>query len=451
MRRFAAWSGTRFVLCGIFILLASASLVAQQEIYPRKEGIEQSFQARGVPAWITLNMELRARTEEQSALGYVSGKDRLYELERVRGAVEARPAQWLTLFAQFHDLHALGLPLRDTASNMRDSFDLRQGYLNLHYKKDAQLFAGRQELKFGDERVIGISDWTQTSRSFDGFDLRLNRGKTRVDMFTASVVTIHPTSKDTHGAGLTFHGVEANFAGLHNGLSIQPFFLVRALPRVTSQQKLVGSESEYTFGSAWEAKLPAGFDTSGTGMLQRGSYSNNSIHSGAGILRLGYKIPDAPWKLHLQGEYDYATGNPHTNTQRVSTFDQQYPSNHNAFGLVDLFGFENIRQQRGNLFCEPAKNWMVLLQAESLQVANVHDSVYSSSGSSVVTAPTGRFLHDGIGTGFDASTKYVWHKSYVANVGVGHFFPGYVMTSRTHGAPLTIVFAQLTYRFRIEH
>ncbi|WP_420238766.1 alginate export family protein [Telmatobacter bradus] len=431
------------------LFAATVHLAAQQEIYPRKEGIEQSFKVQGVPSWMTLNMELRARTEEQTALGYVSGKDRLYELERVRGGLEVRPAPWLTFFAQFHDLHALGLPLRDTSSNMRDTFDLRQGYLNFHYQKQAQLFVGRQELKFGDERVIGISDWTQTSRTFDAIDLRLIRGKNRVDMFSSSVVTIAPTSLDKHGAGLTFHGIEGNLTGLHPNTSIQPFFLVRALPRVTSLQKIVGSETEYTFGSAWEVKLPFNFDTSGTGDLQRGSYSNDSIHSGSGIVRGGYRIPDVPWKFHLQGEYDYATGNPHVNLKRISTFDQQFPSNHNVFGLVDLFGFENIKQERGNLFFEPTKTWMVLFQAESLHVANRHDNVYSGSGSSVVTAPTGGLLHDGIGTGFDASSKYIWHKSYVGNFGVGHFFPGYVMTSHTHGAPLTLVYAQLTYRFKV--
>jgi hypothetical protein len=40
---------------------------------------------------------------------------------------------------------------------MRDSFDLRQGYLDFHYKP-AQLIAGRQELRIGDERVVGLSD-----------------------------------------------------------------------------------------------------------------------------------------------------------------------------------------------------------------------------------------------------------------------------------------------------
>jgi hypothetical protein len=70
------------------------------------------------------------------------------------------------------DTHALGLPLRDVASNMRDVFDFRQGYLNFHYVS-AQLFVGRQELKFGDERVVGISDWTNNSRTWDGADLRI--------------------------------------------------------------------------------------------------------------------------------------------------------------------------------------------------------------------------------------------------------------------------------------
>lgn len=437
--------------CVLVLIATAVTAIAQQEIYPRKEGIEQSIELREVPTWMTLNMELRGRTEEQTSLGYVSGKDRLYELERIRGGIEVRPVKWVNLFMQFHDLHAPGLPLRDTAANMHDTFDLRQGYLNLHYKKRLQLVAGRQELRFGDERVVGISDWTQASRTFDGFDLRMSNGKDSVDLFTASVVSNAPSSMDKHGAGLTFHGVEANWKSLRANTSIQPFFLVRALPRVTSRQKIVGSETEYTYGSAWEIKLPANFDTSGTGMLQRGSYSHDSIHAGAAILRGGYQIQKLPWKQHLQGEYDYATGNPYTNVYRISTFDQQYPSNHNAFGLVDLFGFENIKQVRGNLFIEPAKNWMILLQGESLKLANHHDNVYSSSGSSIIAAPTAGFKKDGLGTGFDVSSKYVWHNSYVVNLGMGHFSPGYVMTTHAHGAPLTIIYAQLTYRLKFNH
>jgi hypothetical protein len=58
------------------------------------------------------------------------------------------------------------------------------------------------------------------------------------------------------------------------------------------------------------------------------------------------------------------------------------------------------------------------------------------------------FASDGIGTGFDASAKYVYHKYFVVQTGVGHFFPRQIMTHNGHGAPLTISWLQLIYRFK---
>jgi hypothetical protein len=120
----------------------ASSAWAQQALYPLKEGIVQPFHSSDIPSWMKLDMELRARTEEQTSLGYVSGKDRFYELTRVWGGMTVVPTNWLTVYGQFMDLHALGLPLKDTAANMRDTFDLRQGYLDFHYKP-AQFFVGR--------------------------------------------------------------------------------------------------------------------------------------------------------------------------------------------------------------------------------------------------------------------------------------------------------------------
>jgi Alginate export len=437
-------------LVAVFAIgILAPSAFAQRELYPQKEGVQQRFHFEEIPKWMTLDMELRGRTEEQTSLGYVSGKDRLYELTRVWGGLTVRPTEWLTGYLQFLDTHALGLPVRDVAANMRDTFDFRQGYLDFHYEA-AHLFVGRQELKFGDERVVGISDWTNNSRTWDGADLRIG-AKDRIDVFTTSVVTIYPTSLDKHGGGLTFHGVEGNIQSLLPKTSIQPFVLIRALPRVISQQNIPGTETEVTFGSYYDTTLPHGFSSSGTGELQRGSYSNDSIHAGAAIIRGGYVAANLPWKPHMEAEYDYATGNPHTNPFRIGTYDQQYPSNHNAFGLVDLFGFQNIKQDRLNFSLAPKENFLLLFQAESLHVASVRDGVYAGAGSSLFKAPAGGFLHDGIGSGFDALAKYIYHKSFVVNIGVGHFFPGYVMTSTGHGAPLTLAYLQFTYRFRVDH
>jgi hypothetical protein len=448
----SAWTRVSAML--VAFTVASSGL-AQQALYPLKEGVVQPLHWSDIPSWMTLDLELRGRTEEQTSLGYVSGKDRLYELTRVWGGITAVPTNWLTLYAQFMDLHALGLPLRDTAANMRDTFDLRQGYLDFHYKP-VQLIVGRQELRIGDERVVGISDWTNTSRTWDGLYMRIGNVN-QLNIFSTSVITVHPTSLDTHGAGLTFHGVQAKLATYVPHTTIEPFVLIHALPRVTSQQGVPGGQTEVTFGSYYETKLPLGFDSSGTADLQRGSYSNDSIHAGAAIVRGGYGTKRLPWQPHLEAEYDYATGNPHTNPDRIGTYDQEYPSNHNAFGLVDLFGFQNIKQDRLSLQLTPHSqhgqdaDLLVLFQGGSLHVATIHDGVYSGAGANLIAAPTGGFKSDDIGSEFDASAKYIYHKSFVANIGVGHFFPGELMTSEKHGAPLTYAYLGFTYRFKFEH
>jgi hypothetical protein len=442
-------SALKWLTAVVVVFTGVSSGRAQQALYPLKEGILQPFHNSDIPSWISFDMELRGRTEEQTSLGYVSGKDRLYELTRAWGGMKVVPTNWLTFYSQFMDTHALGLPLRDTAANMRDTFDLRQGYLDFHYKP-VQLVVGRQELRIGDERVVGISDWTNNSRTWDGFYMRIGNVN-QLNIFSTSVVTVHPTSLDTHGAGLTFHGVHAKLATYVPHTTIEPFVLVHALPRVTSQQGVAGSQTEVTFGSYYETKLPLGFDSSGTLDLQRGSYSNDSIHAGAAILRGGYGTKRLPWQPHLELEYDYATGNTHINPNRIGTYDQEYPSNHNAFGLVDLFGFQNIKQDRLNLQLTPRSNLLVLFQGGSLHVATTHDGVYSGAGSSLIAAPTDGFKSDGIGSEFDASAKYIFRKSFVTNIGVGHFFPGELMTSENHGAPLTYAYLGLTYRFKVEH
>ncbi|WP_051979044.1 alginate export family protein [Edaphobacter aggregans] len=429
-------------------LVSVSSAYAQREMYPEKMGTQHKFEYDPLPRWVTFDMELRGRTEEQTSLGYVSGKDRLYELTRIRGGVTVRPVSWLTGYLQFQDAHALGLPLRDLASNMRDTFDLRQGYLDFH-SRSVQLVAGRQELRFGDERVVGVSDWTNTGRTWDGFKLRIG-AKNNVELFSTSVVLVRPGSYDTHGAGLTFHGAVGTMKSLLPKTTLQPFVLVKAEPRVKSRQNIYGTETEVTTGIFWDSKLPHGFDTSGTVDLQRGSYSNDSIHAGAAILRAGWSFASIPGKPHLQGEYDYATGYSGTNPLRIGTYDQQYPSSHNAFGEVDLFGFQNIKQNRLSLTLSPRKNILVLFQVGSLHLASTHDGVYTGSASKLFGPPSSGFTHDGIGTEFDASAKHVWSDSFVTNIGVGHLFPGYVMTSSNHGAPLTVAFVQLTYRFKVD-
>ncbi|MGA2890487.1 MAG: alginate export family protein [Terracidiphilus sp.] len=423
--------------------------------YPQPSGKVEPLQLANLPKWATLDMQLRAREENQSSDDYTSGNNAVYVLTRVWGGLELRPAKSLTAYIQFVDAHALGLPLFYVASNQRDIFDDRQAFLEYH-ARNVQVIAGRQEFRYGDERLVGISNWTNTSRTWDGFLGRIG-DKNRMDLFSTSVVAIHATSLDKHGAGLTFHGAVGTITTWVPHTVVQPFVYIKAFPRVESQQSTFGTETEVTPGAEVSAKFLGGFYFDTLGAIQRGSYANDSIQAGAGYVKAGYGAEKVVWKPRLAGEYDYASGNPKTNLQRIGTFDQLYPSNHNVFGLTDLFGFQNIKEERINLDLAPAKHLTLLIQEEGMQVSTAHDSVYTGSGSAKVKPPTGGFLSDDIGREFDASGQYSFLRNNMTlNVGVGHFAPGTLMkdsaslaVGKDYGAPLTLAYFGLTYRFKV--
>ena len=411
--------------------------------------VSQAISTEDLPKWLWFDLELRSRTEAQTAINFLPGVARLYDLTRVRTGIGVKAPKYFSAYLQMQDTHALGLPLRYVASNMRDTYDFREAYLQFQAGKTT-VTAGRQELRFGDERLIGISNWTNNSRTFDVLHAQLGSPENHFDLFSGSVVQIRPTSVDTPRNGFSLHGAYGTLMTLIPHVRLEPYVLFQT-PTVTSQQGIPGRETLVAPGARVVGKLPGGFDYNVEGVLERGSYSNDSIRAGAGYIMAGYTASFLPWKPHIEPEYDYATGNSHHDAFVMSTFDQFFPSNHDVFGLTDVFGWQNIKQRRLSLDLRPTNTLEVLFHVESLHAATTQDAVYSSSGSVLVRPPTGGFRSDDIGTEFDGALQYKCSRAPVLwELGVGHFWPGGLMSANNHGAPLTLTYFQVTYRLKVE-
>ena len=81
-------------------------------------------------------------------------------------------------------------------------------------------------------------------------------------------------------------------------------------------------------------------------------------------------------------------------------------------------------------------------------MASTHDDVYNSAGQALIKAPAAGFRATGLGHGFDASTDYLFRRYFDVEVGVGHLFPGAVLTGNDKAPPLTLGYLQLTYKFK---
>ena len=139
-------------------------------------------------------------------------------LNRFRIGVAIKPVDWLKIYAQGQDSREWFSDRPKIPGAMGaegdDQFDLRQAYLQLG-PKSVNATIGRQTLAYGDERLIGISEWNNFSRTFDAAKLHYEQGKFSVDVFSSTVVYI---LRDSFDYSDLFNGAETHRDQVFSGI-----------------------------------------------------------------------------------------------------------------------------------------------------------------------------------------------------------------------------------------
>ncbi|HEX7979775.1 MAG TPA: alginate export family protein, partial [Gemmatimonadaceae bacterium] len=118
---------------------------------------------------ITFTGEVRSRSEWDAPGGPAAAD--LFSMLRTRFGARVEPTAGVSVVLQLQDSRVLGTETNSRVASTVDQFDLHQGYLQLAgawRASDLALRAGRQEIIFGNERLVGASNWTNSGRTFDG-------------------------------------------------------------------------------------------------------------------------------------------------------------------------------------------------------------------------------------------------------------------------------------------
>ena len=137
-------------------------LLAQTAVYGQSIAEEWN---KELPKWVQFTGDYRARVEGFSGGGFADNKDDIYWLNRFRLNLAIKPASWLTFFAQGQDARVWGKNQNPPVPPFQNTLDLRQAYMEIGgtEKKTFGFRFGRQELVFGDQRLIGHLNWTNHS------------------------------------------------------------------------------------------------------------------------------------------------------------------------------------------------------------------------------------------------------------------------------------------------
>jgi hypothetical protein len=413
-------------------------------------GVPASYVNSWLPSWLHLSGELRIRPEGRTGYGFTPDNNYSSLLTRVRIGLDITPTSWFHVFVQARDSEFIGTVPSNLFSAAKDVFDINQAFVELRNGEKGwfSLKVGRQELSFGDERLIARSNWSNASRSFDAVRLTLCSKQYGItaDSFASSVVKNYPTSFDQVLPGQNFYGLNVGFAKLVPKATLEPYVYLKSLPNVTGADKKSGNERLYTTGLRWSGTIPGGFDYRARYSLQRGHLANNSTDASAYYGVLGYTLPGR-FEPRFSIEYNYASGNKAIGSTVTGIFDQLYPTTHQWRRLTDLFGEQNIKDLKPGFDFKPLAKLRVYLVYSDLSLASRYDSLYNNSGSVLVKVPKGGALSTDIGKEADVYGTYDVNRRLQFGAGFGHLFAGQFLKENSNGGNSSYPYIFMDYHF----
>ncbi len=404
---------------------------------------------RALPTWLQFGGEFRTRVESPDGIRYTRTRD-FYVLSRLRLNVTIKPQEWLTLFAETQDSRVFLNQHIPSTLPYQNSWDIRQAYFQLGSSEGwADLIAGRQVFAFGDERVLGPSDWVNAGRTFDAVRLDLRHGGAGVSLFASSVIVGRDGVIDHHIHGNNLYGVYGSLKNAIPRATVEPYVLWRLAPGNAGLEETAGRGrlSEMTSGLHVSGSLPAAFDYNVEMDLQTGSLGASSIGSWAGYWSLGRTFSTLATSPRVYLESNYASGTKNPNGRTWSTFDQLYPSNHDKLEFADQLGRKNIQQIRTGAEETVGRRWKLKQAYVNLWLATTHDAMYASSGAiSIPADPAAKSRH--LGQEIDLMVEHDVSHALHAGFGYARFFTGEFLRTATQGKDFNYPFVYLTYSFR---
>ena len=260
-----------------------------------------------------------------------------YTLLRTRLGFEARPLDDVRVFIQARDSRVFG----QEASTLSDSrnLDLHQGYAELTKLFDAPLSLrlGRQELSFGNERLIGTVGWHNVGRVFDGGLARLDFATITLDLFamnTAEVQSYTPVAtpsavqpvKDegSHffGSYLSIQSIPEHVVG---GYLLYEWNRSRASGNIELRRFTAGSHLKGKF-TAWDYELEGAYQG---GQRRTAAVSAYMLTGTAGYSFAGSVIS------RIAAGYELLSGT--RGGMKYNTFDPVFHTGHKFYGHMDYF------------------------------------------------------------------------------------------------------------------
>ena len=383
--------------------------------------------------WVGFSGQFRSRGEAWQNFNFAApataNPNATFVLDRLVLGADIHAGQHARLFVQARSSTATD---RDLLGGRRaidvDEFDLQQAYVEGRVGAASgalSLRAGRQDLAFGRERLLGAPDWANARRSFEGVSGGFSNPTSAVTAFWVRPVPVlkyefnrRDTTTSLYGAYATHRVAEAN-------LGLDAYWI--RLDRLGAAfNGTAGRELRHTLGARVFGPLrpTGGLDYDLEAASQFGSVADvNAIRASFVASQVGYAMPRARGSRVYAG-LDYGSGDSAAGGD-VGTFNLLYGSPHPYFGFMDVIGRQNALDLSAGASASRALGSLgAQADVHRFTRANANEGIYNKLGAPIARTGTLAMLPTSIGTELDLTVRYPFDRYFLIMSGWSMFWAG---------------------------
>lgn len=341
-----------------------------------------------------------------------------------------------------------GLAERDGALDVHQAFV----FLGNHKEYPVSLKVGRQELAYGDQRLVGHLRWNNNARTFDALKVRWQSALVGIDVFTGGLVySDHHNLNRSHPRRDAFSGLYANWPTLATKSVVEAYLLARNVSAriadvdfsgVAAPFRLPAKQDLYTAGLRVRSK-PGAYGPWDYGVELMHQFGNRAAtapaalpaavraatrldqDAWAAVVQGGYTWTAHAWQPRLAALYSFASGDRNPGDGASETFQNLFATTHLHYGYMDLSSLQNLHDFRLSYALKPAAHVSLALEGHVQYLDTSADFWYNVGG---VFRNAGAYATRGqsnrLGQEIDLVASWNPIPSTQVELGLGRYFRG---------------------------
>jgi len=350
-----------------------------------------------------------------------------------------------TVFIEGLDARDYGYQVKAT-SGQTDRFDLHQAFVTMYniLGSDVDVKLGRQELNYGEKRLIASPTWLNAVRSWDGAVIHYHKGGLYSDLIYGQNVQYQDEQFNTSSGNEILAGIYSGYQATAVSPLLEWYYLDQNDSRATSliRRETAGGRIKIktTADSKLDIEVPYQWGRTGT------TASSKIVRAYAFHANFSKDFAELPWTPQMNIAYDEASGTQKPNSKYSNTFVPLYQTVHEPYGELDFFRWQNVRNPEFNVIFSPTAKFRFTPQVDFFWLQSKNDSWYNSAGTVVRTKLTG-VRNPYVGT----ETSLRFYYDFTANIkletGYAHFFSGGFVKDTGANDDADWIYSQLTLKF----